>query len=184
MRRVLDMIKLAPNWDPPEDQLANNGVECCKDESTTRRVIEDRNRSRRVAKEIKSIPLLSRLFFSLHRSMRTIGISSTSCCTFRGRAQPIFGDYSVSHPVSNLFSSRPASSKHTKREEENSLQGTGASETLTSCHFHLRHGWSRECRHQHHWHLAQSPCGENQRWLLAWMQRKRVGELVLQRWQH
>src|SRR6187402_2604907 len=81
---------------------------------------EDRNRSRRVAQGNESIPLLSSLFLSL-RPVRTRGISRTRCCTFRGRAQPIFGDYSVSHPVSILFSSRPASSKHTKREEENSL---------------------------------------------------------------
>jgi len=80
--------------------------------------VENRNRSRRVAQRKKlSIPLLSSLILPLAPVSSRI-ISSTICCTFGGRAQPIFGDYSVSHLVSNLFSSRPASSKHTKREEE------------------------------------------------------------------
>ena len=80
----------------------------------------NRNRSRRVANENLSIPLLSGLILPLS-SISARSIPSTSCCTFRSRAQPIFGDYSVSHLVSNLFSSRRASSKHTIREKENSL---------------------------------------------------------------
>ena len=86
--------------------------------------VESRNRSRGVIQQNRSIPLLSSLVLMVG-PISPRSISSTRCCTFRGRAQPIFGDYSVSHPVSNLFSSRPASSKYTKREDEIPLQGTG-----------------------------------------------------------
>jgi hypothetical protein len=103
--------------------MVSNRVEMKQDETAASRS-RKRYRSRRIAQQNKSIPLLTRLILPFG-PVSSRGISRASCCTFRSRAQPIFGDYSVSHPVSNLFSSRPASSKHTKREEEIPLQGTG-----------------------------------------------------------
>jgi hypothetical protein len=134
--------------------MVSDGVEIKQDETAASRISRVETGQGESPKEKKSIPLLSSLIIPL-RPVRTRCISRASCCTFRGRAQPIFGDYSVSHPVSILFSSRPASSKHTKREEENSLTRNRASETLTSYHFHRRLYWYRECQRQLHWHHAQ-----------------------------
>lgn len=135
--------------------------------------VRRRYRSRRFAqRKNKSIPLLTRLILSLG-PVRSRGISSTSCCTFGGRAQPICGDYSVSHPVSNLFSPRPASSKHTNAKRDIPLQGTGLARQLTSYHCFRRHGWYRECQHQFH---ARSPCCGVWKWQLAcWHWRNAEG---------
>jgi hypothetical protein len=139
--------------------MVSDSVEVSSGRVTASRISKVEYRMSKSVKEsrqrkTKSIPLLPSLILSLG-PVRARSIASTSCCTFRSRAQPIFGDYSVSHPVSILFSSRPASSKHTKREEENSLTRNRTSETLTSYHFLQRHGWYRECQHQLHWHHAQ-----------------------------
>lgn len=42
----------------------------------------------------------------------------------------------------------------------------GLAKTLTSCRFHQRHGWYRECQHQHQNHVPAS-CGESSGWRWA-----------------